>query len=145
MQSPVAVRLALTLLAYATLSAADWRAVTEAELTEKAPRIDPGADAEAIFWDIKIDDNADDGTFHPVMHHYIRIKIFTDRGLEKYATVEIPQFGKRHVSDIAGRTIKRNGGFVELKKDAIFERELVKVKGLKARAKAFTMPNVEVG
>ena len=32
-----------------------------------------------------------------------------------------------------------------MKKDAIFDRELVKTKGLKLRGKTFAFPNVEVG
>jgi len=36
------------------------------------------------------------------MNHYIRIKIFTDLGREKYATVEIPRYGKRTIADCRG-------------------------------------------
>lgn len=135
----------LSLLGVASLCAADWRPVTESERTQKTPRVDPAADAEAVFWDIKLEDSAEGGDLRLAMNHYIRIKIFTDRGREKYATVEIPQLGKQRVSDVAGRTIKPDGSIAELKKDAIFDRELVKTKGYKARGKTFTMPNVEVG
>jgi hypothetical protein len=128
-----------------TAMAADWRPVTASELTQKTPRVDPAADAEAIFWDVKIEDSAEGGDLVLAMNHYIRIKIFTDRGKEKYATVEIEQVGKRSISNIAGRTIKPDGTILELKKDAIFDRELVKTKGFKMRGKTFVLPNVEVG
>ena len=78
------------------------------------------------------------------MSHYVRIKIFTERGKEN-ATVEIPRFGKRSIGDVAGRTIKADGTIVELKKDSIFDRELAKTKGFKAHGKTFVLPNVEVG
>ena len=145
MNSRVLVASVLPLLSLGILRAADWRPVTEAELAQKTPRVDPAADAEAIFWDIKIEDSATGGDLKLTMNHYIRIKIFTDRGREKHSTVEIEQFGKRHIVDVAGRTIKPNGTIVELKKDAIFDRDLVKTKGFKAKGKSFTMPNVEVG
>jgi hypothetical protein len=128
------------------LAVADsWRPVEAPELAQKAARVEPGADAEAIFWDVKIEDSLNGGDFKLTMSHYIRIKIFTALGKEKYATVEIEQPRHRNITDIAGRTIKPDGTAIELKKDGIFERELVKTKGLKLRGKTFTLPNVEVG
>lgn len=127
------------------LPAADWRPVDTNELAQKTPKVEAGADAEAIFWDIKIEDSVQGGDLQLTMNHYIRIKIFTDRGKEKYATVEIEQSGKRRIMDVAGRTIKANGTIIELKKDSIFDRDLAKTKGFKMRGKSFTMPNVEVG
>ena len=67
----------LSLLFSGILCAAEWRPVTEAELGQKTPRVDPGADAEAIFWDIKIEDSFRGGDLQLTMNHYIRIKIFT--------------------------------------------------------------------
>jgi hypothetical protein len=122
-----------------------WRPVDASELAQKTPKVEPGADAEAIFWDIKIEDQVNGGDLHLILSHYIRIKIFTEHGKEKYSKVEIEQLGKRHVTDIGGHTIKPDGAVVDLKKDGIFDRELVRAKGLKVRGKTFTLPNVEVG
>lgn len=36
------------------LPAADWRPIDNNELAQKTPKVEAGADAEAIFWDIKI-------------------------------------------------------------------------------------------
>ena len=85
------------------------------------------------------------GDLHLILSHYIRIKICTEHGKEKYSKVEIEQFGKRHVTDIGGHTIKPDGTVIYLKKDGIFDRELVRAKGQKVRGKTFTLPNVEVG
>ena len=46
---------------------------------------------------------------------------------------------------MAGRTIKPDASDIEVKKDAIFDRELIKTKGLKVSGKTFALPNVEVG
>ena len=58
-------------------SAADWRPVDASELGLKAPRVDPAADAEAIFWDVHLEDRLQNGDFSLSMYHYLRIKIFT--------------------------------------------------------------------
>src|SRR5438445_10796929 len=91
----------ISLLLSTPLTAADWRPVDASELAQKTPRVDPAADAEAIFWDIKIEDSFAGGDLQMSLNHYIRIKIFNDRGKEKYSTVEIEHFGKRRVSDVA--------------------------------------------
>ena len=123
----------------------DWRPVTQAELAQKTPKVDPAADAEAIFWDVRLEDRFQGEDLSIDLHHYLRIKIFTDKGKEDFATVEIPRYGKRNISDVAARTIKQNGTIIDVKKDAIFDRELVKTKGLKVKGKSFALPNVEVG
>ena len=79
------------------------------------------------------------------MMHYIRIKIFTERGKEKQSTIDIEFDNDTRVKDIAGRTIKPNGEILELKKDSIYERTIVKFGKLKIKAKSFAMPGVEPG
>jgi len=137
---------ALLLLSCLPIAATEWRPVDPAELAAKTPRVDPAAEAEAIFWDIRIEDRVLGGQdVSLALNHYIRIKIFKELGKEKYATVEIPQYSRQTIQDVAGRTIKPDGTIIPLKKDAIFDRELVKIKGAKLHGKTFTLPNVEVG
>src|SRR5262245_13505287 len=95
----------------------------------RPPRSNLARMRKPFFWDVRLEDSVEGGDIKLTLNHYIRIKIFTELGKEKYATVEIPQVGKRRATDIAGRTIKPNGNIVELKKDGIFEGELVKTKG----------------
>lgn len=123
----------------------DWRPIDPAELAQKTPKVEANADAEVIFWDVKIEDRLTGQDLSMSLSHYIRIKIFTDRGKERYSTVEIQKFGKRHIGEVAGRTIKPDGTIIELKKDAVFERDLAKTKGFKAHGTTFALPNVEVG
>jgi hypothetical protein len=124
---------------------ADWRPVDKYELSQKEPKVDSSADAEIIFWDVRIEDRLQGSDLSLALNHYIRIKIFTERGKEEYSTVEIPRYGKRSISEVAGRTIKADGSDIEVKKDAIFDRELIKTKGFKVSGKTFALPNVEVG
>ena len=125
--------------------AADWRPIDPAELAQKTPKVEPNADAEVIFWDVKIEDQLSGGDSRRILNHYVRFKIFTERGKEKYSTVEINRFGKHRISDIAGRTIKSDGTIIDLKKDSIFDRDLAKTKGFKEKGTTFALPNVEVG
>lgn len=50
----------------------EWRPIDPAELALKAAIVEPDADAEAIFWDVRIDDGGDNDL---VLSHYVRIKI----------------------------------------------------------------------
>ena len=140
----VSIVSALILLAVSA-SAADWKPVDPSELAQAKPKVDPNADAEAIFWDVRIEDRLQGVDLSFSMNHYIRLKIFTERGKEQFATVEIPRIGRRSISEVAGRTIKRDGTIIDVKKDSIFDRELVKTKGFKVSGKTFALPNVEVG
>jgi hypothetical protein len=119
----------------------DWRPIDPAVLAMKTPVVEKDADAEVIFWEIYVDDAGDDLVFN----NYIRIKVFTERGKESQSTIELPYFGRYRLVDIAGRTIKPDGSIVELKKDAIFDRTVVKAGGFKVKVKSFAMPAVEPG
>src|ERR1700757_275041 len=81
----------------------DWRPITPEELAMKAPKVEPDADAEAIFWEVKIDDSSDEDLS---MQHYVRVKIFTDRGREKYSKFDIPFTKGTKIKDIAARVTK---------------------------------------
>src|SRR3954447_9862122 len=59
-------------------SAVDWRPVNPSELAQKTPRVDATADAEAIFWDVYLEDRLEGGDLSLAMRHYVRLKIFTE-------------------------------------------------------------------
>ena len=118
-----------------------WRAIDPADLALKTPVVQKDADAEGIFWDVYLDD-VRSGL---VLSNYIRIKIFTERGREQLNKIDIQYGGNIEIKDIAARTIKPDGSVVELKKEDVFEREIVKVSGRKLKAKSFVMPGVENG
>jgi hypothetical protein len=120
----------------------EWRLVDAADLALKSPIVEPNADAEAIFWDIRIDDG---GANDLVLSHYVRIKIFTERGRDKHSKIDIPYIGGIKIKDVAARTIKSDGSIVELAKEDIIEKTVVKVSGLKLRTKTFAFPGIEPG
>src|SRR6267143_4802604 len=120
----------------------DWRAITPEELAMKTPKVEPDADAEAIFWEVRIDDSSSEDLS---LQHYVRVKIFTERGREKYSKFDIPFTKGMKIKDVAARVTKPDGSAIEIQKDDIFEREIIKANGLKVKAKSFAVPNVESG
>lgn len=120
----------------------EWREVTPAEIQMKSPKVEADADAEAIFWEIRIDDSSSDELS---MKHYVRVKIFTERGREKYSKFDIPFVKGIKIKDIAARVIRADGSIVEITSKDVFEREIVKAGKAKVKAKSFAIPNIEPG
>lgn len=122
--------------------AQDWKPVDPADLALKAPVVDKDADAEAIFWEVRVDDSSPDELS---LKNYIRIKVFNDRGRESQSKVDLPYLGSNKIKDIAARVIKPDGTIIELKKDDVFDRTIVKLSGVKVKTKSFALSGVEPG
>src|SRR5262245_60201244 len=122
-----------------------WKPIDPAHVALKAPVVEKDADAEAIFLEVYFKDEFDGSTARKVFSNYIRIKVFTQRGVENHGKVDIVYSNRGNVRDIAARTIKPDGSIVEMKKDAVFDREIVRLSGLKLKAKSFALPAVEPG
>jgi hypothetical protein len=123
----------------------EWRAIDPAELASKTPVVENDADAEAIFWEVHVSDEVEGSMPRTVLTHYIRIKIFTERGRESQSKIDIPYLSTWKISDIAARTVTPDNRIIELKKEDVFERSIVRSSGLKLKAKTFAMPGVEPG
>jgi hypothetical protein len=124
----------------------DWKPIDPALLKMQSSMVEKDADAEAIFWEVKMDDNPEGDL---IFNHYLRVKVFTERGRESQSKIDIfyGKIGDSNVkiTDIAGRTIKPDGSIVDLKKEDVFDRTVVKASGLKYKARSFAMPAVEPG
>lgn len=129
------------LLAVSSVRAEDWKPIDPAHLAMKEPKVEKDADAEALIWEVRIDDSGYDLVFN----HYLRIKIFNERGVESQSKVDIAYSNDQRIRDIAARTIKPDGSIVELNKDSVYDRTIVKVSGFRIKAKSFAMPGVEPG
>src|SRR5947207_13179376 len=81
----------LFLLTFCTslISAQDkgWRPVAAEELAMKKPVVEPDADAEAIFWEVRVDDS---DSSELALKNYVRVKIFTEHGREQFSKKDIP-------------------------------------------------------
>src|SRR5262245_36550846 len=76
------VPLLLTLAARESPCDGGWLPVSPSEHGLAAPLVEEGADAEALFWDVRVEDRNQDGQLETELHHYLRIKVFTPRGKE---------------------------------------------------------------
>jgi hypothetical protein len=134
--------LCLALILPIVVFADDWKPVNPADLALKTPLVEPDADAEALLWEVRIDDSS---PTELSLWHYLRVKIFTERGKESQSKIDIPYYSTTRIRDIAARVTKSDGSVVELKKDDVFERTVVKSNGVKVKAKSFALPGVEPG
>jgi len=120
-------------------SAADeWLPISPEELKMTSLPEAPGA--PAIYLYRQVDRN--DQESHE--YNYVRIKILTEEG-RKNADVEIPFFKESgDVRGIKARTIRPDGSVANFD-GKVYEKTVVKVKGLRYLAKTFTLPDVQVG
>src|SRR5688572_19969954 len=120
----------------------DWRPVTPQELSAKTPAVEPDADAEAIFWQVRVDDSAANEL---ALRHYVRIKIFTERGREEFSKHDVNFTKGTRIKDFEARVTKPDGSVALVNKDAVLEREIVKANGFKVKAKTIAFPGLEMG
>lgn len=140
----------LTLLIFLSLSIIsitfsqdkDWRPVSTVELSAKTPVVEPDADAEATFWEVRVDDSS---SSELALKHYVRVKIFTERGREEFSKHDIMFPKGTRIKDVEARVTKPDGTLVYLKKEDVLEREVVKASGFKIKAKSFALPGLEIG
>lgn len=115
-----------------------WLPIDPAELKMTSEPKAPGAPAILLYRQVDRDDEA----YREVQ--YARIKILTEEG-RKQADVEIPFLkGSEQVNNIKARTIRPDGSVVNFEGN-VYEKTIVKARGLKYLAKTFTLPDVQVG
>jgi len=137
---PFLLILAAALTSPTPAQAVGFQPVSPDELKMLSEAKAPGAAAIILYRQVDRDDRG--LTAHEDV--YFRIKIFTEEG-RKYADVEIPYFKSTgEVINIHGRTIKPDGSIVNFD-GHVFDKSIVKAKGVKYLAKTFTLPDVQLG
>ncbi len=117
-----------------------FQPVSPEELKMTSEPLAPGAPAIILYRQVDRDDNG--RTSHE--DNYTRIKILTDEG-RKYGDVEIPFVrGSNDVVSLRARTIRPDGSVANFD-GKVFEKTIVKARGLKYLAKTFTLPDVQIG
>jgi len=135
--------LCLALIFPVAIFADDWKPIDPAELARKTPVVDKDADAEVISWEVRIDDSHIQQN-ELTLQHYIRVKIYTERGKDSQSKVDI-RYDDARIRDIAARVIKPDGSIVTLQNKDVFDRTIAKKSGAKVKAKSFALPGVEPG
>jgi hypothetical protein len=109
------------------------------------PKVEKDAHAEALLWEVWVSDDVSGQYPYTVTKHQLKVAVFDQRGAEMLSKVDIPHLGARRISDVWARTVKKNGETIELKKDGVFDRMIVKAGGLKVKATSFALPGIEPG
>lgn len=149
------VFLVISLLGLSSSAAAqgkNWRPVTPEELQMTVPTVESGADAEALHWEVRVEDQLEPRIgYRTILTNYLKIKIFNERGRDLYSKVEL-NYGRSEergvetrISDIIARTTKSDGSTVSVKPADIIDKETATGNGFKLKAKVFALPGVEVG
>ena len=124
----------------AVSSATSFRPINPEELKMTSDPTAPGAPAIILYREVYRDDSGN--TAHEA--DYFRIKVLTEEG-RKYGDVEIPFFTDMgHVTQIHARTIHADGSIIDFD-GKVYTKSIVKTRGLKYRAKTFSLPAVELG
>ena len=119
----------------------EWQPISPDELKMTGEPKAPGAPTIILYRQVDRDDS-DARSSHE--YNYVREKIFTEEG-RKYADVEIPLVkGKWDIHNIKARTIRPDGSIVNFD-GKIYEKEIVKARGIKFLAKTFTLSDVQPG
>jgi len=119
-------------------AADEWQPITPEELKMTSVPEAPGAPAVYLYKQVDRDDE------QSREFNYVRIKILTEEG-RKYADVEIPFFKENgDIHSIKARTVRPDGSIANFD-GKVYEKPIVKAKGLKYLAKTFTLPDVQVG
>ena len=66
--------------------ASDWKPIDPKLLAKTAPSVEKDADVEGIFWEVWV---AGYGSTETELKHYVRLKVFTERGKEYGKQVDI--------------------------------------------------------
>lgn len=118
--------------------AEDWQPVSADDLQMKREPKAPNAAAIYLYRQVDRDDADSTEAI------YSRIKILTEEG-RKQANVEIPYFqGSESIRSLRARVIHTDGSIVEFD-GTVYDKPLIKARGVKMMAKSFTLPSVEIG
>jgi Domain of Unknown Function with PDB structure (DUF3857) len=152
----VPIQLAVTLLLCSRIPAqqrtpvppefVDWLPISAAEQQAKSAVVDPTAGAEVLTWRVHVvDELLSNSDLQRVLYHYVRLKIFDEKGAEKAATIDLTYGDRNAILEVSGRTVKADGSIVELDRKTVYKRDLVRAGGRKLKAVSFAMPAVEPG
>jgi hypothetical protein len=123
------------------IEADEWLPISPEELKMTGVPEAPGAPAIILYRQV----DRDDSDVHvPHEYNYVREKIFTEEG-RKYADAEIPYVKDRYtIVNIRARTVHPDGSVVDFD-GKVYDKEIVKARGLKVLAKTFTFSDVQPG
>jgi len=137
------IRLSLVLLAVGMVvggraRAQEWPTISKEDWALTDDPANPGASAIILYRETDTDDKM------AFTKSFYRIKILKEDG-KKYGDISIPfRKGKNRVVDIEARTLHPGGQATDFD-GTVYEKEVVKARGVSFLAKTLTLPDVQVG
>jgi hypothetical protein len=130
---------ALSMLSFATpVHAEDWQPIVAEDLQMKREPKAPNAAAINLYRQVDRNDSESEESV------YSRIKILTEEG-RKHANVELAYVrGSTSIRWLQARVIQPDGSIAEFD-GTVYDKPLVKARGVRMMAKSFTLPNVRIG
>ena len=122
----------------------NWQSVTHDDWSIVRDTSKEMRDAVMLFEKVTADDTKlmDEECYLRV---YRRVKILSSKG-KSWADVKLPYDPERSdIKTVMGRTLLPEGTILELSKDRILEKEIVKTENMKVREKFFSLPGVTEG
>jgi hypothetical protein len=133
----------MLLLAHLTTAfAAKWAPIPAEDLAATTPTVDPDAGAEILFREVVITHDSVDSF---VYEYHVRAKIFSERGIESFAKIDIPYDNDSTIRGIAVRTVKPDGQILELGKKDIYDREILRAGKDRVKVRSFSPAGLEPG
>jgi hypothetical protein len=130
-------------LSFAVLKAAadEWKPIDPAELKMSSEPKAPGAKAIYLYREV---DRKDTGRRANTEYNYVRIKILKEEGRDA-ANVVIPYYSdKIRIDGVRARTVHPDGSIINFD-GKVYDKIVEKTKGVKIKAKVFTVPDVQEG
>ena len=136
--------------------AAEWPNIDKTELAETTPKIDPSASAEILARETTMDhftyaqQDRSGGviTYGPSGaedRYYVRVKIFTEKGVQRFSPLILAYDASATIQGFAARTIKPDGTIVEVTPADIHDENTVSKSGRKAKARSVSFPALAPG
>jgi transglutaminase-like putative cysteine protease len=130
--------LILSLVLVSKLHAQEFGPPSPDELKITSVPEQPGASAVVLFHEEICDDD---------LHYcsvYMRIKILTDAGVQKYSDISLLSFRGRSVAEVRARTVHTDGTIVNFEGKP-FDKVVYRGRGIRVNVKSFSVPDVKVG
>lgn len=120
-------------------AAVKWEPIDAAEWAQTKSSIDPEAGAEVILDDTTFDGQSAESS---EVIHRVRVRIYEQRGVEKYSKVEIPFLKGASIRRIEARTVAPDGGVSLLDPKDIYDREVLRAGNVRVKVKSFAPPGI---
>lgn len=119
--------------------------ITTEELAMTAPKVEPGADVEALLCQVSLEDRWEGGNVIASQEQTIRLKLFTQRAVEQFKTVELVYPATATLGRLNAKTILPDGREVRVPAQAMYGQVLFRKQGVAFYRKAFAPQDLTVG